>query len=541
MMPLAHAALAAALAAADPNVAYHDLGPVPANAKISVALVIAYRNEDELRRLVTLQSRPQSPYYHRWLTSRQFNSAFGPSVSDYSKAIASLRRAGFVVNRTFPNRTVIDATADVATVDRYFDTEIARVYEPGYGVRYANIKPAFIPADLRGVLFAVTGLHDLDLAFSRAGRRNAMLRPAMRDAVAAKLRLLGPTNTASGLNGYGPVAFSDGYDFPSRHRKAYSGSGRVAAILSNGDFSETDLKRFLTYFRVKRTGPATVRVAVDEATVGVDPVTTGEAENLIALAPGTSLYMYETGTSATDITDALNRIVSDNKADVVDVPYSQCETSDTAATTSWDDIAQQGAALGMTFEADVLDAGICALPAPASSPNFVAIGGTALVVSDSGAYEAELAAGGDIFNEYSGGASAVFSLPAWQENIPNVIATGRNIPDVAFNAGSAGFQSPFSVYYGGTWQTASDPSLGTEFANSIFAAALTEINQIEGERLGLIAPTLYSLWTANGYQNGSTVYFHDITEGYVPTKVGYDQNTGIGSMDIWNLATLLKK
>lgn len=542
MISLAHTLLAATLAATVPNADYRDLGSTPPNEKISIALVIGYRHEDELQRLVILQSDPLSPYYHRWLTSRQFDRSFGPSASDYSRAVASLQRAGFVVSRTFSNRTVIDAIGTVATINRYFDTTIDRVYQYGHGPRYANIKPARIPNDLHSVVVAVTGLHNLDLGFADTSNKRRMMPAPRHNAVPSALRLLGPTNATTGLNGYGPVAFSKGYDFPIEHNKTYSGSGYVAAILANGDFSETDLAKFLAYFRVRRTGPSTVRVAVDGGVTGVDDITTAEAESLIALAPGASLYMYETASNDENITDALNRIVSDDKADVVDVPFSQCETSDETATTGWDHIAQQGAALGMTLEANVLDGNTCAgLPAPATSPNFVAIGGTALIVSDKGTYESELAAGEDVYNFYSGGASAVFSLPTWQANIPNVIAAGRNIPDVAFNAGTAAYQSPFAVYFGGTWQTESNPSLGTEFANSIFGAALTEMDQIEGKRLGLIAPTIYSLWTANGYQTGSTVYFHDVIKGYAPTKVGYDQSTGIGSIDIWNLANLLKK
>jgi hypothetical protein len=543
MMPLVHAALAATMVAAVPNAAFRDLGPAPARGKISIALTIAYQHQPELSRLVILQSDPNSPYYHRWLTRSQFDRWFGPSASDYSKAVMSLKRAGFAITHAFRNRSVIDATGTVATVDRYFDTEIARVYQRGHGLRYANIRPARLPSTLLGVVLSVTGLHNLDLdAGDGLGER--MNAPAMRRAALPNLRLLGPANTSDGRAGYGPIAFSRGYDFPVVRNKKYDGTGYVAAILADGDFSETDLARYLAYFKIKRTGPSTVRVPVDGGVLGFDGTTTGEAENLVALAPGTSLYMYETSNVDSDVTDALNQIVSDAKADVVDVPYSQCESSDTAASKSWDHIAQQGVALGMTFEANLLTSpsvSCAGVSAPASSPNFVAIGGTALIVSDTGEYESELAAGADEYNGYYGGTSSLFPLPTWQANVPNVIAGGRNVPDVAFNAGTGYYQSSFAVYFGGGWQNEFNPTLGTELANSIFGAALAQMDQVEGKRLGLIAPTLYSLWTANGYQRGTKVYFHDVIRGYAPAKVGYDQNTGIGSIDIWNLANLLKK
>jgi hypothetical protein len=80
-------------------------------------------------------------------------------------------------------------------------------------------------------------------------------------------------------------------------------------------------------------------------------------------------------------------------------------------------------------------------------------------------------------------------------------------------------------------------------ASPLFGALLDQIEQIDGGRLGLVAAKLYSL-SAVGYTRGSLIEFHDSIEGsngiYL-ARIGYDQVTGIGSFDAWNLAQLLKK
>jgi len=183
-----------------------------------------------------------------------------------------------------------------------------------------------------------------------------------------------------------------------------------------------------------------------------------------------------------------------------------------------------------------------------------------------------------------GGASIVFSKPSWQTGtgVPN--NNFRNVPDLAFTASpnqngyltcsetqatpsaalvptcvnglrgadpalgcaSEGYTSPCGNFYvsGGTSATA--PS---------FAAVVAMLVQQNGERQGLLNPNLYTLASI------SSNAFHDITSGsnIVPclggtpncsstisttlgtlgysAGVGYDQVTGWGSADAFNLVT----
>jgi subtilase family serine protease len=171
-----------------------------------------------------------------------------------------------------------------------------------------------------------------------------------------------------------------------------------------------------------------------------------------------------------------------------------------------------------------------------------------------------------------GGKSSLFTKPSWQTGVPGIPSDGqRDVPDLALYA------SPYYPGYlfcssdsgtNGPWQQGQQSSCtagfedsatgdltaagGTSFDAPIFSAMLALISQKAGypaeQGQGQINPTLYKL------ASNSTTYasaFHDITsgnnycvgsglctganEGYV-AGTGYDQVSGIGSVDLSNLA-----
>jgi len=173
-----------------------------------------------------------------------------------------------------------------------------------------------------------------------------------------------------------------------------------------------------------------------------------------------------------------------------------------------------------------------------------------------------LAAGG-------GGASALFSKPAYQTALTPSDGH-RDVPDIALNASinnpgylfctsdksawditdgqqascNSGFRDAVSEIP--TWAG------GTSFAAPIFAGMLALINQQYNYTTGQgpINPTLYTLAGNSGTYASA---FHDITTGNnscpsgtdlcstavtgFSAKTGYDQVTGLGTIDLFNLAT----
>jgi subtilase family serine protease len=236
---------------------------------------------------------------------------------------------------------------------------------------------------------------------------------------------------------------------------------------------------------------------------------------------------------------------------------------------------------------------------PASSPNVTGVGGTEvsnanssyLTVgdgyweSDSGnsdivnsvlKYIPEMAWNDDQSNcgqtnclsSGGGGASILFTKPTWQTGVTGIPSDGhRDVPDVALYASPENPGYLFCSSDSSAWaqtQTSSCTSGfedintgyltaagGTSFAAPIFSGVLALINQKQGYTTGqgLINKTLYSMAADSATY---ALAFHDITTGNndcnagsancansdgFSAGVGYDQVTGLGSIDATNLAT----
>jgi subtilase family serine protease len=164
-----------------------------------------------------------------------------------------------------------------------------------------------------------------------------------------------------------------------------------------------------------------------------------------------------------------------------------------------------------------------------------------------------------------GGASALFPKPTWQANVPGIPSGNhRNVPDVALYA-SPNFPGYLFCTSDSTfWSNGQTGSCstgfedangiltaagGTSFDGPIFSGIVALINQKQGYTTGqgLINPTLYTLASVPATY---ALAFHDITSGNndcdVPANcsgtigfsagTGYDQVTGLGSVDATNLA-----
>lgn len=181
---------------------------------------------------------------------------------------------------------------------------------------------------------------------------------------------------------------------------------------------------------------------------------------------------------------------------------------------------------GVTFLASSGDSGAAGGPSwPSVSPNVVAVGGTALTISSSGAYASEAGWSGS-----GGGPSAYVSEPAYQQGVQN--SGVRSCPDVSYDADpntgfyvydskASGGQSGWFVV-GGT--SASAPQWAALVAIASQGRALAGHGSLDGA-----TQTLYALYRM-GSSNSAT-YFHDVTTGNntYDASTGYDMVTGLGT------------
>jgi subtilase family serine protease len=173
----------------------------------------------------------------------------------------------------------------------------------------------------------------------------------------------------------------------------------------------------------------------------------------------------------------------------------------------------------------------------------------------------------DALSSSGGGASTLTPRPSWQKGVTG-IASGnfRLVPDIALDSSpdNAGYlycssDSKSTGVTGGCANGFRDSSNqyltvagGTSFAAPIFAGMVAILNQKENSSgQGLLNSTLYTL-AANSATYASA--FHDITSGtnactagstYCSSAgesefaagTGYDEATGLGSVDLYNLLT----
>jgi hypothetical protein len=127
------------------DLAYSDAGRRDPKAFVNVSLTLRYNHQDELDRLVEKLSAPGNGK-RQFLSAQQFNDYYAPTKEQEAAVVRSLQSAGFTITQRFSNRTIVDAKAPSAVVERYFSTEMHTVNQGKHGLRYTNVKEAIVPA-----------------------------------------------------------------------------------------------------------------------------------------------------------------------------------------------------------------------------------------------------------------------------------------------------------------------------------------------------------------------------------------------------------
>jgi subtilase family serine protease len=121
---------------------------------------------------------------------------------------------------------------------------------------------------------------------------------------------------------------------------------------------------------------------------------------------------------------------------------------------------------------------------------------------------------------------------------------GRNLPDVSLNADpQTGYIIPYTSIVGTRHHFEIDQGGGTSFVAPQLAGITALIDQNAGGRVGLLNFAFYALALTNEAYSGRHPPLRDIrqgtNEGY-QARAGYDQATGLGVLDVANLAAFFK-
>jgi len=545
--------------------ARYDRGPEDPSRKIPFITLMVKASpaqQDALERLLEEQQDRSSPNYHRWLTPEQFGDRFGLAPGDDSTVAAWLESQGLHIEQRARARNFFTFSGSVMQVERAFHTRIHRYLVDGEP-HFANATQISMPVALRDLFGGIRGLDD----FSRPGAAER------------------PHNTsASGTIQLAPGDWATIYDVTPLYALGIDGAGQRIGILGAYDMNQAYIDSFRALFGLAPS-------QVEQHLVGPDPGVTASSNEAAldlewagAIAPkATIVYIY-----ARNFNDAAQAAIDQNLASVLSESFGTCEPLSGVGNRL---MAQQANAQGITWVASSGDSGGAgcdphgffgatgnaatvsdglAVNIPASFPEVTAVGGTQFNEAGGQYWNASNNANGGsaisyipeiVWNETGaggllaggGGASIFFPKPPWQsgQGVPDDNA--RDIPDIAFSA--SGNHDPYMVVNtngqratGGT--SASAPAFAGVVA--LLDQYLSHGNPQSGPQsqpgLGNINPELYRMARA------TTNVFHDITQGdnLVPCAAGspncsngllgfaagpgYDLASGLGSIDVYNLA-----
>ena len=310
-----------------------------------------------------------------------------------------------------------------------------------------------------------------------------------------------------------------------------NGAGETIAIVDAQDDPniQADLNTFDTQFslpsitvtRVNETGGS--NLPASDPTGGWELEESLDVEWAHAIAPGANIVLVEASSAnGSDLLTAIGYAAT--HANVVSMSWGGSEFS---GENTYDSSFAQA---GVVFVASSGDSGA---PAswPATSPNVLAVGGTALTLTASNNWSSESGWSGS-----TGGPSTYESQPSYQTGVVTQTSTQRADPDVAYDGSpSTGFAVYDSVPYNGTtydWLGVGGTSAGAPQWSALLAIAdqgraLSSQPAINSASPQQVMTTLYA--------GMSRTDFHDITTGSstgspsYSAGPGYDYVTGLGT------------
>jgi uncharacterized protein (TIGR03437 family) len=534
---------------------------------ITLAVRHSPAQQSDLDALLGAQMTPSSPQFHRWLTPEQFGDRFGLSTSDVEKVAAWLRSQGLTVDRLARGRNWLAFSGTAGQVSAALHTSFHRFLVDGE-MHFANVVPPSVPTALVEIAGGFLGLNDFHM---QPYLRPDQFHPLPTGGV--------PDFTAKGGSHYlAPPDFATIYDINPLYKlsPAIDGTGQTIGVVGESDVTIQDIEAFRTEFGLPSNDPTLVQYA------GIDPGYNGaqlegelDLEWSGSIAPNASVYYYY----GPDAFDATIAAINDDKVAVITISYGDCEVD--FVGSYYQSFAQQANAQGQTIINSSGDSGAAGCDAqgyapfatlgemvdfPASLPEVTGVGGTefsegsgtywsagnSITGGSALSYIPEIAwneTGSYGLGASGGGASFLYAKPAWQSG-PGVPADGaRDVPDLAFSA-AAGHDG-YLIYFGGELGSVG----GTSCSAPSTAGIVALLNQYEYAKgyipylgLGNINPQLYRL------AQSTAAAFHDVTTGnnIVPcfqgsagcstgsfgysAGPGYDQATGLGSLDVYKLA-----
>jgi subtilase family serine protease len=568
---------------------------------VSLTFRLSPSQQADLNQLLRDQQDRSSPNYHKWLTPDQYAARFGMTQNDLAKVTAWAQSQGLTVDAISRNRNEVSVSGTVGQIEYALKTEIhnysingeqhfANATEVALPAAFAaevlsvrglndfhpqtRSRPALprFTSNISGNHFVIPGdfatIYHLNplyaMGLDGAGQTIAVVGQTAISTTdidafrsAAGFSKYDPTplqvpNTGSGLTCSGDLGEADlDVEWSGAVAKnasiiyVYAGVGTGGTCLNRSK----DVFDALQYAIVNNVAPViSISYGNCEAKLGSSFVRTMQQWAQQANAQGQTISGPAGDLGAADCESVSATSATHGLA--VDVPASIPEVTGVGGSEFTGD--SQVTVSGGCAPSDLpYWSGSCSPTSGASALIYI----PEMAWNDTAASLALTPPGG--LDASGGGASALFNKPSWQTG-PGVPSDGkRDVPDISLNASN--FHDPYLICSAGSCTNGFRDSSnnlngvgGTSVGSPAFAGILAIINQAtQSSGQGNANPSLYSLAVS------TPSAFHDIPTGgnnIVPCTQGstgcpnsgmigfstgsnYDQVTGLGSIDAFNLVT----
>jgi Pro-kumamolisin, activation domain/Subtilase family len=552
-------------------------GAVAPERELDLSVALEPRDPAALEAFAEEVATPGSPSYGDYLSVPAFAARFAPTPAQLATVRAALAARGLRVGAPAANDLSLPVTATAAAAEAAFGTAIDRVRTPSGRVAFANRTAPQLPAAAAPFVQGVLGLDDLQE--SHRGAAPAAEEPAAPGGGALDLAPASTSVATGGPqpctearaaaevgHGYTADQIATAYGLSGFYAAGDFGAGQTVALLELEPFLPADIETFQACYGTQ--------VEVDTETIGKGPGPyageDGEAaldiEQLIGLAPGARIVVYQAKNEGDNEAKILSAYVSQDIAKVMSSSWGICEEeADETSMAAVGTLLEEAAAQGQSFFVAAGDWGStdCYEPEggdldqslqvdfPGSDPFATDVGGTRMVEPTAPTPTDYLWDEAPKWGAGGGGISEHFAMPAYQQDaapslgVVGALSSGapcglssgycREVPDVSANAS---LQTGYVIRAEEEWEVTGGTSAAAPFWAAL--ATLTDASPAcGGNAIGFANPALYKI--------GASAYaadFRDVTgprpggkpttnrlddEKPFPARPGYDMASGIGT------------
>ena len=435
-----------------------DKGALPDSTQANRMLLVLKRSdaqEAQLQKTLADLHNPSSTVYHKWLTPEAFGSQFGPADADVQAVTTWLASQGFSVGKIARGKTTIEFSGTAGQVSHAFHTELHTYVHQG-AVFHSNNADPQIPAALAPVIAGLASTNDIQPARYSNVVGKATFDPRTHETI--------PQWTYPAASGKKYLVAAPGdlaiqYDIDPFYKAGTNGTGITIGIVSQAGIDNTIVANYRKLFGLPANLPAVIVDGSDPGTNGDDAGIEADLDVEVsgATAPNANIYLYTSYDTLVSVglLNAAERVVEDNKADVISVSYGICEPAlGLAGNLFFSQLWSQAAAQGQSVFVSAGDSGAAgcdngsaaathglAVNGISSTPYDVSVGGTDFYYSDYANPSATLAQLATYWNTTSSSSPTVSLLrpipeQPWNDSFGlNYVTTDL---DTVTSAGSGG-------------------------------------------------------------------------------------------------------